>query len=228
MAQPFDGIADSYDRWYDTADGQAIFEAELECLRRLCPECRGRWLEIGVGTGRFASALGIAEGLDPSPKMLHLAARRGIMAYLATAEHLPFPDASFGGCLLALTLCFVDDPAQALTECRRVLRGEGSLLLGIIPADSPWGIAYERKKAEGHPVYAHARFLTSSKVVALAQEAGLVLNSAASTLFWGPGQAPEIPPRLETGIVAGAGLLTLLFTRPALDSPPRPGGVRER
>ena len=109
MTQAFDPIADSYDQWYDAPEGRAVFSAELACLRLLCTPCGGRSLEVGVGTGRFTSALGVAEGVDPSGQMLEIAAGRGIQTYTGTAEDLPFADDTFDGLLLALTLCFVTD-----------------------------------------------------------------------------------------------------------------------
>ena len=122
MMTVFDPIARSYDQWYESEQGRAIFEVEMSCLRSLCPRCIGRWLEVGVGTGRFAAMLGIGEGIDPSPRMLDIAAAHGIKTYEGCAEALPFSDSSFDGLLLALALCFVADPEQALKECRRVLR----------------------------------------------------------------------------------------------------------
>jgi ubiquinone/menaquinone biosynthesis C-methylase UbiE len=213
LTQAFDLIADSYDQWYDTSEGRAVLRAESACLRLLCAQCRGRWLEVGVGTGRFAALLGVAEGIDPSPRMLEIASRQGIKTYTGFAEDLPFTDESFEGVLLALTLCFVADSKRAVMECRRVLRPKGQLLVGAIPADSPWGRQYERKKAAGHPVYTHARFFTTSEIVALIESAGFDLQNAASTLLWGPGAAPEIEPRVEPGIVPEAGSLGLLFTK---------------
>lgn len=212
MTQTFDPIADSYDQWYDAPEGRTIFGAELACLRLLCAPCGGRWLEVGVGTGRFASALGVAEGIDPSPRMLEIAAGRGIKTCTGTAESLPFADDTFDGVLLALTLCFVTDSRRAALECRRVLRAQGRLLVGHIPADSSWGRHYERKKTAGHPAYAQARFLTTAQVVSLIEGAGFHLEGAASTLFWAPGAVPETQPRVETGIVPGAGFVGLLFT----------------
>ncbi len=211
--QIFDSIADSYDRWYDEPDGRAVFNAELQCLRPLCRHPVDRWLEAGVGTGRFASSLGIANGMDPSVPMLRHAAARGIRTCAGRAESIPFPADSFDGVLLALTLCFIADPQKALNECSRILRPGGSLLLGIIPADSPWGRAYEKKKKQGRSVYAYATFYRTPDIVAWMKTAGLELKRAASTLFWSPEERPETNPRSECGMHPEAGFLGLLFEK---------------
>jgi len=101
LLKAFDPIAVSYDQWYDSREGRIIFGAELGCFRQLCGSCLGRWLEVGVGTGRFASSLGIGEGIDPSPRMLEIESKRGIRSYGRRAEALPFPDDAFDGILLA-------------------------------------------------------------------------------------------------------------------------------
>lgn len=219
MKQPFDPIAETYDRWYDTSEGRAILDAELGCLRLVGGQLQGRWLEVGVGTGRFASNLGVAEGIDTSPRMLEIAARRGIKTHTGRAEDLPFPEGSLEGVLLALAVCFVADLPQALEECHRVLRAKGRLLVGFVPADSPWGIEYREKASRGHPVYAFARFWTATGVVALARSAGFELVRAASTLFWKPGATPQAEPRIEEGSVDQAGFLGLLFERSESDLP---------
>jgi len=213
MDSAFDAFAASYDQWYDSAEGGAVFEAEVACLRQLCGQCRGRWLEVGVGTGRFAAALGIHEGVDPSPRMLEMAAQQGIRTYEGRAEALPFPPGSFDGVLLALTLCFVGDAEAALTEVHRVLRSGGRLLIGAIPADSPWGRLYEGKAAGGHPLYAQATFRTAAKTVALVEGAGFQLLGAASTLLWEPGAAPPEEPLVKAGLVPEAGFASLLFAK---------------
>lgn len=214
----FDLIADAYDQWYETPDGRVIFEAEAACLSRVGGSLSGRWLEVGVGTGRFAARLGIGEGVDPSKRMLDIALGRGIRTIVACAEELPFDGGSFDGVLLALTLCFVADPEQALRECHRVLREGGKLSVGIIPADSPWGRAYVRAASEGHPVYAMARFLASHEAVPFIENAGFRLLEAASTLLWGPGEPAESEPRLKSGILPEAGFLGLSFERAATES----------
>jgi len=227
LSAAFDTLADRYDRWYDGAEGAAILNEELACLRMVCPERCGRWLEVGVGTGRFASALGIAEGIDPSPKMLERAARRGVRTEAGVAENLAFSDGAFDGVLMVLTLCFVQDAGQALRGCARVLRPSGTLLLGIVPADSAWGELYARKAAEGHPVYSLARFRTVPETVALAESEGFVLRKSASALFWNPGDTPGSEPRIERGAVEGAGFAALRLENRGIapgSGPTRDGG----
>ncbi len=212
MTGIFDSTAEQYDRWYDSPEGAAIFREELDCLRLLWSGSSNRWLEVGVGTGRFAAALGVSEGLDPSSAMLAYATRRGLRAKVGTAEALPYPDRSFDGVMVVAALCFMKDPAQALVECARVLRPNGTLLAGIIPAEGPRGREYARKASEGHPVYSHARYLTIDKLLDLAAAADLELQESASALFWPPGRPLGEPLRIELGTSPEAGFVALRFT----------------
>ena len=213
----FDALADRYDEWYESAEGAAVLREEQACLKAACPERRGRWLEVGVGTGRFASELGIAEGIDPSPKMLERAARRGVRTFTGAAEHLSFPDGVFDGVLMALTLCFVQDARQALRESSRVLCPSGTLLVGIVPAESAWGRLYAQKAVEGHPVYSLAAFRTVSQIVAFAEGAGFVLRESASALFWNPGDTPAGGARIERRADEDAGFVALRFEKRGID-----------
>jgi len=130
---------------------------------------------------------------------------------VGVAERVPLAQGTLDGVLMALALCFVQDAVQAAHECARVLRPSGTLLLGIIPADGPWGLHYARKAAEGHPVYSLARFRSVRETVALVEGAGFVLRASASALFRKPGGMPECQPRVESGMVAGAGFAALRF-----------------
>jgi len=208
-AGPFDNIAEEYDRWYDTVEGAAILEAELACLNKAVAQFSGSWLEIGVGTGRFAAALGIADGIDPSPSMLEIAAARGIQTRVGTAAQSPYPADSFDGALMVTVLCFVENVPGAFDECSRIIRPGGALLIGHIPSDGPWGRDYIRKAAAGHPVYSHAHFTTVAELLTPARTAGFQLVIAASGLFKPPGSPVEIPPPVQPGIVSGAGFVAL-------------------
>ncbi|MEE4265739.1 MAG: class I SAM-dependent methyltransferase [Desulfobacteraceae bacterium] len=209
----FDSIADAYDRWYDAPEGKLLFQEEVDCLRCLENDYTGRWLEVGVGTGRFAEALGCEYGVDLSLPMASKAAQRGIHVCVGGVEQLPFEKRVFDGVLMALALCFLENPEKALRESAHVLREKGKLVIGTIPADSPWGKAYLRKGAEGHPVYAHARFQTLSETVHLVQKLGFKLRRGCSALLWGPENHQSRGSKVETGIVSGAGFVGLLFER---------------
>lgn len=219
LINAFDSIADAYDAWYDTPKGCAIFEAETSCLRSLRARCKGRWLEVGVGTGRFAQTLGVGEGIDPSLSMLDLAARRGIKVYQGVAEALPFPKDSFDGVLLAFTLCFVDDSLKALRECHRILRPKGSLLLGTIPADSALGIEYAQKKASGHRIYTHARFHTVAETRVMLFNAGFEFLKTSSALLGSIETLSQAAYCVKPGIVSDAGFVGLLGRKPGTRSP---------
>lgn len=219
---PFDGVAAQYDAWYDSPEGRALFDQEVEALLLVKGRVPGRWLEVGVGTGRFAAAFGVQDGVDPSLSMRSLAAQRGIRAQEGAAEALPYDDGSFDGVLVVATLCFTTDPARSLREFTRVLRPGGALVIGLIPSASPWGQEYARKGAAGHPLFSRARFLDVDETVRMAAEAGLILTDAASALLQPPGRAPAQSHRVERGAIPGAGFVALRFK-----SRGRPAGTQD-
>jgi ubiquinone/menaquinone biosynthesis C-methylase UbiE len=210
-SSPFDVEADQYDSWFESCEGEAIFEIEKTCLRTLLQPCKGLWLEVGVGSGRFAAAFGISEGLDPSSAMLTIATRRAIRTVCGAGEDLPYRDATFSGVLMVTTLCFVRDAERVLSESHRVLRHAGTLVVGIVPAESVWGRLYRAKGREGHLLYSKAKFYTCGQVVRLCAEAGFVFDNAISCLQTSPGEEPM--PGLGEGINESAGFVAMRFQR---------------
>lgn len=106
-------------------------------------------------------------------------------------ETLPFRDGAVGLVLFVTTLCFVADPLNALREAARVLGPGGAIVLGIIPADGPWGRHYRQLAAEGHAYYREAHFFTRPELAALLSQAGLRLTRARSALRWSPTEPPS-------------------------------------
>lgn len=205
----FDARAAEYDAWYDSQAGATIFAMEVDCLRPLL-HCHQRpYLEIGVGSGRFAQALGIEYGVDPSPALLRLADSRGVQAARAAGERLPFGDRTFGGVLIALTLCFVDDPPSVLCEAWRVLVPGGGLVLGLILKGSPWAEFYARKGREGHPIYSRARFFSRDEVENLLHSSQFDVLDYGSVLFQPPGQNLYHPERPIPGYRQSAGFVAI-------------------
>jgi ubiquinone/menaquinone biosynthesis C-methylase UbiE len=208
----FDILTEKYDAWYDSAEGQLLYESELKCLRPLVEASPEPILEIGVGTGRFAMHFPGVTGLDPSLNALKMAEKRGVKTVHGYGENLPFEDETFGCILIIVTLCFVENPLAVLREAKRVLRKDGSIIIGLVPKDSPWGIFYEEKKKAGHPFYSNARFYTFKEIENMLQTAGLKIPRIRSTLL----QRPDEPRRFEEpveGSVNGAGFLCVEIRR---------------
>lgn len=92
-------------------------------------------LDVGCGEGRFCRMLkrhGVeATGIDPTPALLAAARKRdaGGVYLEATAECLPFEDASFDLVVSYLTLIDIPDIQAAIPEMARVLKPGGSLLI---------------------------------------------------------------------------------------------------
>lgn len=183
---PFDDLAAEYDAWFDQ-EGSLIFFIEVQAFQTLLSSLPRPWLEIGVGSGRFAQALGIETGIDPSHKLIEMAKRRGINALISRGEQELFAEESFGTVFLIVTLCFLDSPLDVLKEANRILVPGGKIVLGLVLQESPWGQLYQRKKAEGHRFYRYAKFYRYDEVVRLLVKAGFVTEKILSTLFQKPG-----------------------------------------
>ena len=209
LYQIFDTYATEYDAWYDAGVGEAIFATEVDCLKPLLKKPNGPCLEVGVGSGRFAQALGIAYGVDPAPAPLQMAKARGIQAIEALGEELPFPDRMFGCVLIALTLCFVNDPRRVLQEVWRVLQPKGGFVLGLILRNGPWGEFYADKGNKRHPMYGKARFFSKDEVDSLLQLTGFKVLDYCSTLFQPPGQYAYRVESSVSGYQQSAGFVAI-------------------
>ncbi len=207
----FDNLADRYDAWFDSPDGAPIFAAEVACVRALLEGAPRPWLEVGVGTGRFAEALGIEEGLDPSRAVLEIAARRGVRTRFGHAEEMPYEARSFGGVVMVVTICFVENPQAALGECARVLADGGSLIVGLVPADSSWGKHYARQGEEGHVFYSEATVYTCEQVVDMARQVGFGLDAAMSCIFTPPESPLDSDKPMREGVSESAGFVAMRF-----------------
>ncbi|MGA1791424.1 MAG: class I SAM-dependent methyltransferase [bacterium] len=208
----FDQLAKDYDHWFDSPESRILFLTETRCLQELAAGKEGLWLEVGVGTGRFAQVLGIEFGLDPSVAMLVFAKERGIKTVSGRGEALPYSDSSFDGVLIVTALCFFSDPLRVLQESTRVLKKSGCLILGMVPSDSAWGRLYQQKGRNGHPFYSQARFYSCGQIIQLAGEKGFSLDKATSGLI----SAPEEPlDNIVTyeGILKEAGFVGIRFLK---------------
>ena len=141
----FDIFAERYDKWYEKSFGKSAFHLEKSCIESLCENLKQSFLEVGVGTGRFAEALKIEYGIDISAGVLKFAEKREVAVIRGKGEKLPFIDKTFGAVFIIVTLCFVDEPLKVLEETERILRDSGGIILGLILRESPWASFYKKK-----------------------------------------------------------------------------------
>lgn len=104
---------------------------------RLLAGVGGRVLEIGAGTGANMPFYRFEEnGVEliatdvNMPRLRALPTKAAhVPILLASAQELPFPDASFDVVVGTLVFCSIPDPAAALHQIKRVLRPGGRLVL---------------------------------------------------------------------------------------------------
>jgi SAM-dependent methyltransferase len=207
-SSPFDTLASAYDAWFEE-EGILSFPIEVEAFREILPLLPKPWLEVGVGSGRFAQALVIETGIDPSIKLLDMATGRGIDVVLSKGENASFRDGAFGAVFIIVTLCFVGSPLEVLTEANRLLRMGGKVVLGLVLQESPWGQYYQLKKNEGHRFYKHATFYSYAEVKRLLKQTGFSIEHVLSTLFQKPGEVERMESP-QKGYSPDAGFTVIL------------------
>lgn len=178
-AEPFDRHATEYDNWF--ISHRFAYESELEAVRQHLPQGR-TGIEIGLGTGRFAAPLGVQFGLEPSARMREAARQRGIEVVAGAAEAIPFGDSTFDFALMVTTICFLDDLERSLGEAHRVLKREGSLIIGFIDRASSLGQSYERHK-ESSTFYRGATFYSVAEVISALNKTDFRDFTFSQTIF---------------------------------------------
>ncbi|KTD53886.1 class I SAM-dependent methyltransferase [Legionella quateirensis] len=194
----FNQSADSYDGWFDSHS--AVFQSELDALKKVIPNS-GEGLEVGVGSGRFSAALGIKTGIEPAVNLSTIARARGITVYEGVAESLPFQNQQFDFVLFNTVLCFLDLPLTALSEAKRVLKPNGTLIIGMIDKNSMLGKLYEATKQE-NPFYQHAHLYSVKEVLELLHEINFKEEGIYQTLF-SPIETIAMPEEPKSGYGEG-------------------------
>jgi len=138
----FGPIARDYERWaaaLSFGQDRRWRRAMVEGLELRPDE---RLLDVACGTGSVTRLATAREcevvALDQSTEMLEQAQASGFSVVRATAERLPFPDASFDALTFTYLLRYVADPAACMRELVRALRPGGRI--GMVEFGRPRGL----------------------------------------------------------------------------------------
>jgi 2-polyprenyl-3-methyl-5-hydroxy-6-metoxy-1,4-benzoquinol methylase len=173
------------DLWQLVPEGlePPYFKRRLSFLLERLGQDAGRVLDVGCGEGRFtrelASAGARVVGVDVAEEPLRRARAQcpGLELWLiAEGERWPFEDASFDAVWAGEVIEHVVDTARWLSEIRRVLRPQGSLLLST-PAHAPltrMRLALSARAFAAHfdPCGEHLRFYDRRTLTGLLEEFG--------------------------------------------------------
>ncbi|HHV85349.1 MAG TPA: class I SAM-dependent methyltransferase [Petrimonas sp.] len=149
-----------YEEWF--VNNNHIFGSEVETIRSLITPYR-KGIEIGVGTGLFASSFGILNGIEPCKYMAQKAIERGINVINGYAEYLPFPDNNFDFVLMVTVDCFLSDLQKAFHEINRILMCEGFFIIAFLDKSTTLGNIYQEKKASNE-FYKGANFHAGNEI----------------------------------------------------------------
>jgi len=178
---PFNNHVAEYEAWYKKYP--YVFKSEVAAIKELMPKGENiHAIEIGLGTGRFAKALGIKEGIEPAENMRALAEKKGIFVMNAVAENLPYKTLQSDVVLMNFCISYFEDLPEAFKEAFRVLKRGGCLIIGFIDKNSRIGKYYEDRKSESI-FYKQANFYSVSKVQKELKKAGFKEFYYSQTLF---------------------------------------------
>jgi len=215
---PFETRFREYDAWFDR--NANVFQSELHAIRALLPE-PGHWVEIGVGSGRFALALGIDLGVEPAEGIATLARARGVRVVKGFAQDLPLEDEHFDAAFMITTLCFVRDIDRAFEELHRVLVPGGCALVAFIPSDSPFGALYQ-SAGTSDPFFRSSVLRPRTTILEALKRAGFVIDRAVHTLTTGVASANDRPEEPREGWKGGS-FVVVRVVRPLPPQRSRPG-----
>jgi len=211
---------------YATGEHKSGHELQL-VVDFTAPTGTERVLDIGTGAGHTALALApkVARVVLTDPADAMLAAARGLFQdagvrnaefVAASAERLPFPDASFDIVTTRLAAHHFDDVALAMREVARVVRSGGVFIFidTLAPEDAESAAFQDEVESLRDPT--HRRIYTQREWIAFCEQAGFRIEKTEVIR-----KAHDFEPWLERG---GEDAATMARVRQRfLSAPPSAG-----
>ncbi|AOY80054.1 MULTISPECIES: methyltransferase domain-containing protein [Moorena] len=190
-AARFDEWANSYSE--DRISSWFTFYQSMAMSKLKLPE-RDSFLDVGCGTGwavrEAAKQLksGKACGIDISPKMIENAlaqTRNGqnqtIEFQVANSEEIPYQDQSFSSIICTFSIHHYQNPVRALSEMKRVLKDDGSIVILDSARDVSFPI-WLQDRGRRYFEKSHVKYYTTKEMKALVAEAELQLVGEITTV----------------------------------------------
>jgi len=168
-----------YEKWFNTND--KLFETELEAIKQLLPP-NTEAIEIGVGTGIFATQLGISIGVEPSEEMATAARKKGIKVIRGRGENIPITTKTYQLVLMVTADCFLDDIAKSFSQIHRILVDHGIFIIAFLDRNTPLGSFYEKNKHNSNS-YKNANFRSTTEIIRLLKGASFNIIAQRQTIF---------------------------------------------
>ncbi|MBI5683355.1 MAG: class I SAM-dependent methyltransferase [Deltaproteobacteria bacterium] len=186
---------DKYDAWYQTHLGSLCDKLEKDAIFSLFKP-KGLVLDIGCGTGNYTYEVqkrgGKAVGMDTDFDMVLFAKNKATIKgvkplfIVGNAQALPFKDNLFDGILEVTALCFIRHPETVIKEAHRVLKSDGTIVIGELNRLSYWAFLRRAKGWFKETVYKHARFFSISTLTEMLHETGFKDLQRSSCLHFPP------------------------------------------
>lgn len=130
-------VLEAYRNYQDTQPNgfESIHKSTVGPIFCEVPQ-RSKVLDIGCNSGELMKLLKEkgcdVTGVDVGEKVLEIAQKKGLNAFYADAENLPFKDKTFDVVIMREVITHIHDRIKALKEARRVLKDDG-MFLGSAP-----------------------------------------------------------------------------------------------
>ena len=180
----FEETAEDFDSWFNK--NKVVFESELLAEKYFLSNPKNS-VSVGVGSGLFASRLGIEYGIEPSKEMAKLAEKRGIRVKIGTAENVPLEDERFDTVLLSTALSYANDRQKAVQEAYRILKHNGHIVVSFLAREGSYAMMYDlaylrgKHDSETAPKYPYpikfikeTHWLSTGEINNLLEDAGFV------------------------------------------------------
>lgn len=170
----FDKFYSGYDDWYETSMGAFVDRVETKAAFSLLdPKAKMKILDAGCGTGNFSIKLVKAgcyvTGVDLSLKMLEQAEQKfpddAVKLHKGDICGMGFKDNTFDAVISMAAFEFINNPAVAYRELKRVVKPGGRIVIGTIQNGGSWAEYYERNS--NGSAYGEATFKSKDDLISL-------------------------------------------------------------